>query len=140
MVSALPSAPLCVAVYANSGEGWNTAQPPIPNPPEPPCHGVLNYLIDPYSNTWIHDDYQPNPKELVYGWPIPQCLQAIVTVVPPPPAPPVPLPTPATPATPTSPAQPVTVQEYSNWLTAILKWLSGILSTIQGAKGRKKSQ
>ena len=129
MSSALPTAPLCVAVFADAAEGWNTPTPPIPNPPEPPCHGVLNYEIDPYSNVWIHDDYQPNPKELVYGWSIPQCLQAVVTVTPPPPAPtPPPIPTNPTPAQ---------IQQESNWLTQLSTWLQNLLNGIMnGIKGR----
>ena len=139
----LPSASVDSARYktplhigVNVGTNWNQVEPSVPVVGSPAGHSISNIADAPNGESCL-DHYQPFIKTLVNGYPIPEIMQAVVTITPPPPAPPAPVPTPATP---TSPAQPVTVQEYSNWLTAILKWLSGILSTIQGAKGRKKSQ
>ena len=116
MKRALMQSPLCLGVPV--GSGWNQDIPPIPDNTRP-AHSVQSYLVD--SMTDIQDHYAPEFKQLIFGYPIPQCLQGVIQVSPPP------LP----PVLPTNP----TVKQESAWLTALKAWLHSILSTLNGNKG-----
>ena len=106
------------------GNYWNQVEPNIQG--GAPGHSITNYDSAPDGEACL-DHYIPFFKVLVNGYPIPQVLQAIVTITPPPAPPAAPVPTPATP---TSPAQPVTVPQLKVWLLALSSWLSNILETI----------
>ena len=114
----------------NVGSDWNEVSPPVPPVGSPAGHSVTNIASSAQGEV-IFDHYVPYVKTLGAGYPIPQVMQAVITITPPPPAPPAPVITNDTPAQ----AQ----QATSNWLSQLVAWLSSIIgSTIQGIKGRNK--
>ena len=102
------------------GNYWNQVEPNIQG--GAPGHSITNYDSAPDGEA-VLDHYIPFDKVLVNGYPIPQVLQAIVSINPPPPAP-------------TLPPNPTVPQEIS-WLTQIANWLRNIFDP--GSLGAARS-
>ena len=101
----------------NVGGDWNEVNPPLPAIGLPAGHSVTNIANSEVGEV-IYDHYNPFIKTLLNGYPIPQVMQAVVTITPPPPIPTLP-PTP-------------TVQQESNWLTQLVAWLNNLFPSLTG--------
>ena len=121
--------PLCIGVAVT--DGWNADEPTPPPLGNPAGHSVTNFSRVPDGEE-ILDHYIPFQKLLVNGYPIPQVMQAVLTITPPPPAPLPPAPT--IPANPT-PAQAAT---WSTWLTKLATWLGLIKSGLSAIPENQK--
>jgi hypothetical protein len=114
MQQALFQAPLQIGI--NVGANWNQINPTPPPAGSLPGHSVMNYEIV-AGGCWIYDHYEPNPKDLLAGYPVQYVLQAVVSVTPPPPSPELP----------PNPTVPQTV----DWLTQLQSWLQNLLNSIK---------
>jgi hypothetical protein len=120
MKQALLQAPLCIGVH--TGVDWNSYTPT--DGVGSPNHSIGIFCVeDLQSFVDIQDHYLQEFKKLGLSYPIPQCLQGVVSIVPPPLAP-------------VLPPNPTTIQEIS-WLSALANWLRNIFSTLQGNEKAK---
>ena len=114
MDTARQTAPLCIGI--NVGDNWNVVLPPAPPEGSSPGHSVGN-LSHPAQGEEAADHYVPFEKFLQSGYPIPQVLQAVITITPPPPA---------VPSEPINLQNPQSVSLWEKWLSMLSNWLESI--------------
>lgn len=107
----------------NVGTNWNQLEPSIPPIGSGPGHSVTNITNSSVGEN-IYDHYNPLIKVLGNGYPIPQVLQAVITITPPPPV--------VVPVIPVLPTIIAPTQANVTLLTKIVSLYQQILALIQG--------